>query len=237
MIRFWLGVLTGLFLSYGIRRLKAEKYNQDRIALYYTRRASSYSKTDERVYFGYYPRIEMRKKLIENVHLKPGDRVLDIACGTGANFPYIMEKIGPSGEIVGVDFSVPMLQEAQKQVEAHGWKNVRLIQHDAATIQLGEQFDVVICALGMVVIPDYQSAMQRAFEHVRPGGMLGIADLCESQRWYMLPVNTLMDVLDATLVTDTTRRPWELMQPLVENYTREDLMLGYMYVATGKKPA
>lgn len=232
MIRFGLGILTGLLLSYGLRRLKAEKYNQDRIELYYIRRAKTYSQTDQWVY----PRIQMRKKLIEQVHLKPGDRVLDIACGTGANFPYILEKIGTSGEIVGVDFSAAMLQEAQKQVDEQGWKNVRLIQHDAATLQLGEPFDVVICALGMVVIPDYQSAMQRAFEHVRPGGWFGIADLCESQRWYMQPVNMLMDILDATLVTDTTRRPWELMQPMVENYQRDDLMLGYMYVASGQKP-
>lgn len=232
MFRFVLGLLTGLFMSYGLRRIKSDKYNQDRIQLYYIRRAKTYSQTDQ----WFSPRIEMRKKLIENVHLKPGDKVLDIACGTGANFPYIIEKIGATGEIVGVDFSQPMLNEAQKQVDENGWKNVRLIQHDAATIQLGEPFDVVICALGMVVIPDYKAAMQRMFEHVKPGGMLGIADLSESQRWYMQPVNFLMDVLDATLITDTTRRPWELMQPIVENYRREELMLGYMYVATGRRP-
>jgi ubiquinone/menaquinone biosynthesis C-methylase UbiE len=237
MFRFILGLLSGLSISYFLRKFGEQKYSQDRIELYYQRRAKSYQATDQWVQFGgSAPRIEMRLMTLDQVKLKPGDRILDIACGTGANFQYIQERIGPTGQIVGVDFSAAMLEEAQKQVDERGWENVRLIQHDAATLDLGEQFDVVICVLGMVVIPDYQNAMRRAFAHVRPGGMFGIADLCESQRLYMMPVNFLMDMLDATLVTDTSRRPWEMMEAWVEDYKREDLMLGYMYAASGRKP-
>ena len=58
----------------------------------------------------------------------------------------------------------------------------------------------------------------------------------ESRGSTMLPVNFLMDMLDATLVTDTSRRPWEMMETWVEDYKREDLMLGYMYAASGRKP-
>jgi ubiquinone/menaquinone biosynthesis C-methylase UbiE len=237
MRRFWLGVFAGLLFMYGLRRVKTEKYNQDRIALYYQRRAKSYQATDQWVQFwGYAPRILMRQKLVEHVRLQPGDRVLDIGCGAGSNFPYIMEKIGETGELVGVDYSQEMLDEAQKLIDANGWKNVFLVQEDAAQLHMGETYDVVLSALAMVVIPGWEAAMQRAFEHVRPGGMFGIADLCESQRWYMAPVNTLMDVMDATLIIDTTRKPWEMMEPWVEDYRREDLMLGYMYVASGRKP-
>ena len=58
----------------------------------------------------------------------------------------------------------------------------------------------------------------------------------EARGQTMLPVNFLMDMLDATLVTDTSRRPWEMMETWVEDYKREDLMLGYMYAASGRKP-
>lgn len=237
MFRFLLGLLAGLSLSYALRRVKTDKYNQDRIDLYYQRRAKSYQLTDQWVQFGgNAPRIEMRIKTCQHVDLKAGDRVLDIACGTGANFPYIQERIGPTGSIVGFDFSEAMLAEAQKQIDEQGWTNVELAQGDAAALDLGEQFDVVICVLGMVVIPDYQAAMERAFAHVKPGGRFAIADLCENGRWYMQPVNFLMDALDATLITDTSRRPWEIMEPWVAEYQREELLFGYMYVASGRKP-
>lgn len=236
-MQFVLGLLVGLIVSYFARRAKLEKYNQTRIELYYQRRAASYNLTDQWVGFGNYrPRILLRQRLLDNVGLKPGDRVLDLACGAGGNFPYIMERIGETGELVGVDYSEAMLKEAQKLIDERGWKNVYLVQNDAATLKMGETYDAVVCAFGMVVIPNYQDALQRAFDHVRPGGVLGIADLCESQRWYMLPINALMDIMDATIITDTTRRPWEIMQPWVEDYRREELLLGYMYVATGRKP-
>jgi demethylmenaquinone methyltransferase/2-methoxy-6-polyprenyl-1,4-benzoquinol methylase len=235
---FLAGVAAGLMASVVLRQLRRDRYTSQNLDLYYIRRAKNYNETDNWVqFFGYTPRIELRRKTIEHLNLQAGDRVLDIACGAGANFPYILEKIGPTGEIVGVDYSAAMLTEAQSLVDQKGWNNVFLMQHDAATLDLGEQFDAVMCVLGMVVIPDYKSAMAQALKHLKPGGQICIADLCENQNWYMGPANLLMELLDATLITDTTRRPWELLAPEVENYRREDVALGYMYVASGRKPA
>jgi demethylmenaquinone methyltransferase/2-methoxy-6-polyprenyl-1,4-benzoquinol methylase len=237
MRQFVGGLALGLLISTVLRRIRADKYHQERIDLYYVRRAKSYQTTDQWVSIGgYAPRIQMRRLTLDHLNLQPGQTVLDIACGTGANFPYILERIGPTGRLVGLDYSAAMLEEAQRQVDQHGWQNVTLLQHDAANFQLNQTFDAVLCVLGMVVIPDYINAMQRAIEHTRPGGRLAIADLCENQRWYMQPFNKLMEALDATLITDTTRRPWELMQPWVEGYRREELLAGYMYVASGRKP-
>src|SRR6185437_2798443 len=46
-----------------------------------------------------------RQEAVESLHLKPGNTVVDIACGTGANFPMLQERIGQSGKIIGVDFA------------------------------------------------------------------------------------------------------------------------------------
>jgi ubiquinone/menaquinone biosynthesis C-methylase UbiE len=48
--------------------------------------------------------------------LKAGDTVVDIACGTGANFSFLQEKIGSNGRIVGVDFTDAMLTKAKERV-------------------------------------------------------------------------------------------------------------------------
>jgi ubiquinone/menaquinone biosynthesis C-methylase UbiE len=56
--------------------------------------------------------------------LKAGDTVVDIACGTGANFSFLQEKIGSNGRIVGVDFTDAMLTKAQERVTENHWRNV-----------------------------------------------------------------------------------------------------------------
>jgi ubiquinone/menaquinone biosynthesis C-methylase UbiE len=238
MRKFLWGLMLGFLLKASLEKVKANKYTQERIQLYYQRRAKSYHDTDRWVGFGdFQPRIRLRQMLLQQMNLKPGDRVLDVACGTGANFEYIMPYIGETGAIVGTDYSTEMLAEARKVIEQNDWKNVELVQADAAELELNETFDAVLCTLGLVVIPRYEEAMECMWQHLKPGGVYGIADLCMSTRSYMQPVNLLMDLLDATLITDTTRRPWEWLEARAQDYRRSDLLLGYMYAATGIKPA
>src|ERR1700712_1415570 len=56
-----------------------------------------------------YPQRAQRLGAVEALGLRPGDRVIDIACGTGLNFPLIEAAIGPDGRIVGVDLTDAML--------------------------------------------------------------------------------------------------------------------------------
>ncbi|MGA7615521.1 MAG: methyltransferase domain-containing protein [Thermoanaerobaculia bacterium] len=53
-----------------------------------------------------------RDALVHKLELEPGDRVLEIACGTGSNFPDLARGIGPNGEIVGLDLSESMIEQA-----------------------------------------------------------------------------------------------------------------------------
>ena len=231
---FLLGVLTGLALGAYMRRTKQQGVTQTRLDDYYRRRAASYHLTDY-LFLGQFPRIEMRKKVVQMTGLKPGDTVLDFACGTGSNYPYIMERIGSTGRLVGVDYSPDMLREAGKLVEQHGWKNVELVQSDAAEMKFKSQFDVVICTLGLAVIPRYEQAMERAMVALKPGGVFGVGDICESERWYMRPFNFLTDFVDTFIIADSSRRPWEWMAAHGEDYRREEIFLGYFYAATVRK--
>src|SRR5215208_6705540 len=120
---------------------------------------------------------DARARAIERLDLRPGARVLDVACGTGANFTLIEDRIGPSGELVGVDLTTEMLERARVRVARAGWKNVRLPQLDICEVQrgqLGEPFDAGVCALGFSVIPQWQRAWDTMRASVRPGGRLAI---------------------------------------------------------------
>ena len=77
-----------------------------------------------------------RRKAVAALNLKPGDVVLEIGAGTGLNFGYLVEAVGPSGTVIGVDASAGMLARARKLVEHRGWSNVVLHQQDAAQISL-----------------------------------------------------------------------------------------------------
>jgi ubiquinone/menaquinone biosynthesis C-methylase UbiE len=234
--QFWLGLAVGLAAASLLRNRQKGGLTQERLNAYYHRRAGNYNATDNLFILGRYPRIEMREQVMDMAALKPGDKVLDFACGAGANFPYIMERIGPTGKLVGVDYSPEMLAEARGVIERGGWENIELIQSDAATMQPGTDFDVVICTLGLVVIPRYEMAMGAAWDALKPGGTYAIADLCESERWYGRLLGFAMDIMDLLIVIDTTRRPWEWLAARAKNFRRQDLFFGFFYTAVGKKP-
>ena len=232
---FILGALTGLVVASVLRRAKLEGVTQERLNRYYERRAHNYNLTDY-LYLGQFPRVEMRKRVIALSGMKAGDHVLDFACGAGANFPYIMEKIGPSGRLVATDYSEHMLDAAQNVVDENGWRNVTLVQGDAAQMEFDQKFDVVMCTLGLAVIPGWQEAMQRGWAHLKPGGAFAIGDLSESRRWYTRPFSFLNDLIDTAIIADSSRRPWEWMQRAGNGYRREEIFHGYFYAAVVRKP-
>jgi len=119
--------------------------------------------------------------------LKKGDRVLVFCCGTGLDFTPLIDKIGSSAEIVGVDFSSQMLSQAQRKIEHFHWDNIKLIQADVSlpiSELAGERFDAAVCTLGLSIIPEYQAAFDQLRSLVKPGGELIIGDMqLASGRW------------------------------------------------------
>lgn len=234
--QFWLGMLVGLMLGAILRQRRISGVTQERLSAYYKRRARIYNLTDY-LYLGQFPRITMRRTLLDMMDLRPGMRVLDYACGAGANFPYIIERIGLTGQLVGVDYSQEMLDAAHAQfVIGKGWKNISLVRSDAADMRFDEPFDAVLVTLGLAVIPRWQEALERGWALVKPGGVYGVADLSESTRWYTLPIRWLTDLIDIAIIADSSRRPWEWMATQGVDYQRREIFHGYFYAATIRKP-
>lgn len=120
-----------------------------------------------------------KKKAFNESSLKNGDRVLVFCCGTGLDFPHILEKIGKDGKIVGVDFSSEMLKKAKEKIRIEKWENIELIEADITKFRniLGGQFDAGVCTLGMSIIPEYKSAYYNLLSNVKANGEIIIGDM------------------------------------------------------------
>lgn len=86
----------------------------------------------------------LRQKAVHALQLKAGSRVLDVGCGPGGSFPYLVEAVGPSGEVVGVEISPEVSINARRRIEANRWSNVQLVEGDARTVQLNGNFRNVV---------------------------------------------------------------------------------------------
>src|SRR5258707_1401238 len=98
----------------------------------YRKKAKHYDITSRFYPVPGYPQRAQRLRAVEALGLRPGDSVVEIACGTGLNFSLIDQVIGPGGRLVGVDLTDAMLAQAEHRIETDGWTNISLVQADAA---------------------------------------------------------------------------------------------------------
>jgi cyclopropane fatty-acyl-phospholipid synthase-like methyltransferase len=82
--------------------------------------------------------------------LTAGDRVLDVGCGPGGSFPYLVHAVGQSGQVIGVEISPEMSINAKRRIAKNGWRNVQVIEAAAEDVHLTGLFD----ALLMFAAPD-----------------------------------------------------------------------------------
>lgn len=180
-----------------------------------------------------------RRVTAKHLRLEPGLRVLDLACGTGENFRYLLPEIGSSGTLVGADYSQGMLDQARRKVSRAGWENVHLLHADAQTITLNQivaatgippqPFDRLLITLGLTVIPDWEAAFARAWELLKPGGRIAIMDWHVQKRAWWTPI------VDVIAASDIQRRWWEPLEARVPDFQRERFFPGTIFVVSGSK--
>jgi SAM-dependent methyltransferase len=110
--------------------------------------------------------------------IRTGERVLDLACGTGVVARQAAELVGPDGRVVGLDVNPAMLEEA-RELAPSGGAGVEWLPGDASTADLpAEAFDVVICQQGLQFFPD-RAAGARQMRHVlHDAGRAVVATWC-----------------------------------------------------------
>jgi ubiquinone/menaquinone biosynthesis C-methylase UbiE len=110
-------------------------------------------------------------ELMARAALMAGERVLDVACGTGLVAFDAARAVGPGGRVVGIDVSDAMIETARSTGRARGVANASFARMDAEQLGLpGASFDVAICALGLMYMPRPEQAMREMRRVLRPGG-------------------------------------------------------------------
>ena len=110
--------------------------------------------------------------LVKSAGIKPGYSVLDLACGTGEPGLTIAKIVGPSGTVVGVDLAPGMLAVARERMTSQGLKNVtfQLNEHDDLPMLQDGSFDVAVCRLGLMFMPDPVRMLKAIRRVLKPGG-------------------------------------------------------------------
>lgn len=113
--------------------------------------------------------------LLTKIRLEPGEKVLDIACGSGQlTFP-AAKMVGKSGQVVGTDISDKMIEMAKAKALDRSQSNVDFIRMGADKLDFEDaSFDTVICSLGLMYFPEPLRALDEMLRVLKPGGKLGI---------------------------------------------------------------
>ncbi len=112
-----------------------------------------------------------QERMLETAALQPGERVLDVACGTGlVTFP-AAKAVAPGGEVFATDLSDGMIEAARKVADERGTHNVAFERMDAEHLDLpARAFDVALCSLGLMYVPDPLNALQEMHRVLVSGG-------------------------------------------------------------------
>jgi ubiquinone/menaquinone biosynthesis C-methylase UbiE len=174
---------------------------------------------------------------VGKLELQPGETAIDVACGTGLNFPLLEAGIGPRGRIIGIDLSPEMLAQARERVAAAGWENVTLIETAVESAEIAAQADGALFSFTHDVLQSPQ-AVANVVSHLRPGARVASVGGKFAARWN-LPVNLFVRRAARSYVT-TLRgfdRPWRELERFLEEMPHRSLALGGAYLAWGWVPA
>lgn len=164
-----------------------------------------------------------RRKAVQALDLSPGDTALEIGCGTGRNFEHLVNAVGESGSVIGVDASPGMLAEARKLISRRGWGNVRLLQEDASRLNVQDDVDCVLFSLSYSVLPERRPAIEAAWRRLRAGGRLVVMDVGLPDTLLGRILKPAGRVLVAIAPGDPYSRPWEDLAALAPVSTRRFL--------------
>lgn len=120
---------------------------------------------------------EWAPRVIALAKPQPGERVLDVACGTGALTRVVAQSMGPNGRVVGLDLSPEMLSIARTiKLDPASAAPIEWREGDVSAIPFeNETFDIVFCNFGLMFFPDRVAALKEMSRVLRPDGRLALA--------------------------------------------------------------
>jgi SAM-dependent methyltransferase len=123
--------------------------------------------------------IQTRAAYLDLVGIGPGDRVLEVGCGSGVVLRELARRVAPDGRAVGIDLSSALLQIAREHATEAGLDAVvELREGDARSLPFADgEFDAVLAVTSLCHIPEGERAVPEMVRVTRPGGTVGVFDI------------------------------------------------------------
>jgi ubiquinone/menaquinone biosynthesis C-methylase UbiE len=203
----------------------------------YRKRAANYDFSANLYYLIGFREARYRKSAVSALGLKPGDTVVEVGCGTGLNFSYLLQSIGDTGRLVGIDLTDAMLEKAMKRIRRNRWRNVDLVEADAASYIFPAGIQGVLSTFALTLIPEYEQVIDHGARALTAGGRFVIADFKKPERWplWLVKLGVLITRPFGVSLDLTERKPWQVMTKYFAQVIVRELFGGSVYIAVGEK--
>jgi ubiquinone/menaquinone biosynthesis C-methylase UbiE len=212
---------------------------QEHLVKVYRKKAKHYDFTSRLYPVPGYPQRAQRLRAVQALGLRPGDSVVEIACGTGLNFSLIQQAIGPHGRLIGVDLTDAMLAQAERRIETNGWRNVSLVQADAAAFEFPSEVDGILSTYALSHVPESPNVIANGAAALCPGGRWVVLDLKvpdSAPRW-LAQLGIALGRPFGSIEEWAARRPWEAIraatQDMLVDPSWTELFFGSAFLAAG----
>ena len=128
--------------------------------------------------------------MLDRAGPQSGERAIDVGCGCGDTTLELARRVGPGGEVLGVDVSAPMLAKATARATESGIANLAFDCMDAQTAALPPAYNLVVSRFGVMFFDDPVAAFANLRSALEPGGRITFACWQEfdRNRWMALPL-------------------------------------------------
>ena len=214
---------------------------RERLIKVYRKKAKHYDITSRLYPAPCYPQRTQRLRAVQALGLRAGDSVIDIACGTGLNFPLIEEAIGPDGRIVGVDLTDAMLTQAQHRIETNGWSNISLVEADVADFDFPTEVDAILSTYALTQVPKSAEVIAHGAAALARGGRWVVLDLKvpDTTPAWLAQLGTATVRPFASIDEWIMRRPWETIRAAMQEELADpswtELFFGTAFLAAGSR--
>ncbi len=158
----------------------------------------------------------LNHRLVGDVRLRSGMRVLDLGSGTGYPALLVAQVVGPSGSVVGIDLAERMLAVAERKAAALGLRNTTFRTGDVTTLPFGDaSFDAVTTRFCLMFLPDIPAALREIARVLKPGAWIAAAvwSAPDKNPYLKIPMDTIKQFIELPPPDPTAPGIFRLAKP------------------------